>query len=303
MPPALTQLPTPSESSREITVVEKTDPARAAQQARKWALIIPREHGAWGLLLVPLFTGVVAGAASAHHIWSLLTFVVAALSLFWLRTPVESLIGAGSMKARTSRERWTASIASILLAMVSALCLTGLMWRGRNLELLVLGTATGIAFAVQTVLLKLGRSTRTLAQLVGAIGLTCTAPAAYYIGTGRLDGRALLLWAANWIFAGNQIHFVQMRIHAGRAATFSDKLARGRLFFLAQPLLLAALVLASIWKAIPALMIVAFVPALVRGTQWFFGKPEPLNVRSLGWSEMKQGVVFGILLAISFFWF
>jgi hypothetical protein len=232
-----------------------------------------------------------------------LTFIAAALSLFWLRTPVESLIGAGSMTARTSRERWTAIIASILLAVVSAVCLTGLMWRGRNLELLILGAATSTAFAVQTVLRKLGRSTRTLAQLVGAIGLTCTAPAAYYIGTGRIDRRALLLWTANWIFAGNQIHFVQMRIHAGRAATFSDKLARGRLFFLAQPVLLAALVILSIWKAIPALMIVAFVPALVRGAQWFFGKPEPLDVKSLGWSEMKQGVVFGILLAMSLIWF
>jgi hypothetical protein len=25
----------------------------------------------------------------------------------------------------------------------------------------------------------------------------------------QLDERAFVLWAANWIFAGNQIHFVQ----------------------------------------------------------------------------------------------
>ena len=36
-------------------------------QARMRALIVPREHGAWGLLLVPLFTGVVAGIASEHR--------------------------------------------------------------------------------------------------------------------------------------------------------------------------------------------------------------------------------------------
>src|SRR5450432_1958183 len=35
----------------------------------------------------PLFTGVVAGFASEHRIWPLLLFTVAALSLFWLRTP------------------------------------------------------------------------------------------------------------------------------------------------------------------------------------------------------------------------
>ena len=138
-----------------------------------------------------------------------------------------------------------------------------------------------------------------ISQLVGILGLTCTAPAAYYVATGRFDERALLLWAANWIFAGNQVHFVQLRIHAARVAGFTDKFARGKLFFLAQPLLLTALIAASLWKLIPGLVIVAFCPALIRGTYWFFKGPEPLNVRGLGWSEMKQGVVFGVLLAVA----
>ena len=138
------------------------------------------------------------------------------------------------------------------------------------------------------------------AQLVGAIGLTCTAPAAYYIGTGRLDERAFILWAANWIFAGNQIHFVQLRIHSARASNFGEKFARGKLFLLAQPVFFASLVIASFWRVLPPLVIVAFVPALVRGTLWFCRKPESLDVRSLGWSEMKHGVVFGILLAVAF---
>ena len=138
------------------------------------------------------------------------------------------------------------------------------------------------------------------AQLVGAIGLTCTAPAAYYIGTGRLGERAFILWAANWIFAGNQIHFVQLRIHSARASTFSQKFAQGRLFLLAQPVFFASLVVASFWRVLPPLVIIAFVPALVRGTLWFFRKPESLDVRSLGWSEMKHGVVFGVLLAVAF---
>ena len=99
------------------------------------------------------------------------------------------------------------------------------------------------------------------AQLVGAIGLVCTAPAAYYIGTGRLSERAFILWMANWIFAGNQIHFVQLRIHSARATTFSEKLAHGRLFLLAQPVLLASLVVAAFWRVLPPLAIVAFLPA------------------------------------------
>jgi hypothetical protein len=227
-------------------------------------------------------------------------FTTATLSLFWLRTPLESLIGTGSLTTRTSRERWTALIASACLGAVSAACLTALMWKGRNSELLVLGAATAVAFVAQAVLRMFGRRARMAAQLVGTVGLTCTAPAAYYIGTGRLDERAFVLWAANWIFAGNQIHFVQLRIHAARAATFSEKFDRGRFFFLAQLVFLVTLTFASRWRVLPPLVIIAFVPALVRGTQWFFQKPESLDVRKLGWSEMKHGVAFGVLLALAF---
>jgi hypothetical protein len=294
---------TTSLSPKDETVTTETSEAvRAACRARRWALIVPREHGAWGLLLVPLFTGVAAGMASAPRLWPLLAFTIAALSLFWLRTPIESLTGTSPLTAHTSQEWWTAFLASVLLSGISVACLTGLMWKGRNLELLLFGTVAGVAFVAQAVLRRLGRRARMAAQLVGIIGLTCTAPAAYYIGTGRLSERAFVLWAANWIFAGNQIHFVQLCIHSSRAVRFSERFARGRVFFLAQPALLAVLVVASLLRAVSPFMIFAFVPALVRGTRWFFRQSEPLNVKSLGWSEMKQGVMFGILLAIAFIW-
>ena len=281
-------------------MTETSDAVRAAQHTRRRALIVPREHGAWGLLLVPLFTGVVAGFASEHRIWRLLLFTVAALSLFWLRTPVESLMGIGSLTANTKEERRTALVASVLLATVATACLTDLMWKGQDSQLLLLGGATAFALLVQSALGSRGRSGRMAAQMVGAIGLTCTAPAAYYIGTGRLSERAFILWAANWIFAGNKIHFVQLRIHSARASNFGEKFERGKLFLLAQPVFFASLVIASFWRVLPPLVIVAFVPALVRGTLWFCRKPKSLDVRSLGWSEMKHGVVFGILLAVAF---
>ncbi|HZW93272.1 MAG TPA: YwiC-like family protein [Candidatus Eremiobacteraceae bacterium] len=277
-----------------------SDAVRAALQTRRRALIVPREHGAWGLLLIPLFTGIVAGFALEHRIWPLLLFTVAALSLFWLRTPVESLTGTGSLTANTEEERRMALVASVFLAAVATACLTGLLWKGQNLWLLLLGGATAFALLVQSVLKSLGRKARMMAQLVGAIGLTCTAPAAYYIGSGRLSERAFILWAANWIFAGNQIHFVQLRIQSARASTFSQKFARGKIFFLAQPAFFASLVVASLWRMLPPLVIVAFVPALIRGTLWFLRKPESLDVRNLGWSEMRHGLVFGILLAVAF---
>jgi len=282
----------------EMTEIASVD--RAAGKPRTRALIVPREHGAWGLMLVPLFTGVAAGLASAQHFWPLLLFVAAALFLFWLRTPVESLLGSGPMTARNSQERWAAFRASLVLAVASATCLVALMWGGRNLKLLLIGSVAAVAFVAQVVFRMLGRKARMVSQLAGAVGLTATAPAAYYLGTGRLDLSGVALWIANWLFAWNQIHFVQVRIHAARARTLRDKLGKGRFFFLAHILLLVALVLAVLCHYLPPLVILAFAPALVRGTRWFFRESEPLDVKSLGWSEMRQGIAFGILLAIAF---
>ena len=279
-------------------MTEAVSSAGRTRSLRLRALIFPREHGAWGLLLVPLFSGAAVGWASTHGGGpSLILFLAAVLALFWLRTPVESLLGTTALKAETPAERSMAFFASMMLTLVAAGCLAGLLWRGRHGGLLPLGGIGAMAFLAQTVLMKSGRQLRMSAQVVGAIGLTCTAPAAYYVITNHLDARAWVLWAANWAFAGNQIHFVQLRIHAARAASFGERWARGRMFFVAQILLLPILAMASRWRLFSPWLLLAFVPALMRGFSWLFRSPQPLRVRSLGWSEMRQGILFGILLA------
>src|SRR5437588_12819094 len=83
-----------------------------AQQTRRRAMIVPREHGAWGLLFVPLFTGFVAGAAPDYRIGALLLFTLCAASLFFLRTPLETLLGIGPIVARPPGEGRTRVAAS-----------------------------------------------------------------------------------------------------------------------------------------------------------------------------------------------
>src|ERR1035441_11084951 len=63
-----------------------TDHARGE---RRHALILPREHGAWGLLLVPMVTGAGVAFRESNHFIPALLLLVVTLALFWLRTPVE----------------------------------------------------------------------------------------------------------------------------------------------------------------------------------------------------------------------
>lgn len=137
-------------------------------------------------------------------------------------------------------------------------------------------------------------------QLIGSLGLTVTAPAAWYVITGRLDAHAMGLWAANWIFAGNQVHFVQLRLHGARLTSWQEKFRFGRVFFLGQLLMTAVLALIVREQLMPSLCLVAFVPLLVRGFWWFRPGQQSLVVRRLGWCEMAHGIAFALLLIATY---
>ncbi|MBZ5628805.1 MAG: YwiC-like family protein [Acidobacteriia bacterium] len=270
-----------------------------ARKARVRALVIPREHGAWGLLLIPLITGACAGLAVERNWLSLALFTVAALALFWIRTPVESALGASPMRAQSVAETNGLLLAIAVLGSTAMACTTLLLLQG-DARLLVLGAAAALAFIAQAVVKKLGRGARMASQLIGSIGLTVTAPAAWYVVTQRLDATALGLWLLNWIFAGNQIHFVQLRIHAARAATRQEKVRRGRGFLIGQFAMIAALLAAWRLHLVPGLALLAFIPLLVRGLLWFKAGARPLVVKRLGWSELAHGVSFGLLLVAAY---
>ena len=226
----------------------------------------------------------------------LVPLILLALSLFWLRTPVESWAGTTPVRARTPDEFRLVKAAVLLLVALAISNLVWLLWNPRNRAVIGIGFAAATAFLIQLFVRRTWRSTRAAAQMVGAAGLTATAPAAYCVATGSLDSTAWSLWAANLLFAINQIHYVQLRIQAARVSSRREKLSMGS-GFLAQQLVLSAILAACCaagvfrWYAA-----VAFLPVLMRGFAWFAGAPKPLAVHALGKSELLYACVFGVLL-------
>jgi hypothetical protein len=188
------------------------------------------------------------------------------------------------------------------LAFVSAalLALAGLLWRGQHSGLLVLGAGCGLLFLLQSQLCRRGRQGRMAAQMVGALGLTASAAGAYYVAAGQLNATMIALWMANWIFAGNQIHFVQLRIRGARLENRRQKFSAGRAFLAGQFIMMLALGAAACRGILPAAAVAAFVPVLVRGLVWFLRRPQPLSVQRLGLTELAHAVIFGVLLIASY---
>ena len=267
----------------------------SARRERRRALIVPREHGAWGLLLVPPVTG--AGVALRHGgaIPPLLLLLTAAVSLFWMRTPLESWLGTSAIRAETKQERMLVGAVLIALGKVAIVALAALLWAGNNRHLWLIGAVAALALAAQALIKKAGRRFRMFFEIVGTIGLTASAPAAYYVMTGKFGHTALILWIANLIFAGNQIHYVQLRIHTARLEGLRAKLSSGWLFALGQAVMTIALTIACVGGLLPPFASLAFAPLLFRGWLYFIQKPTPLEVRRLGWSELAHAVAFSIL--------
>jgi hypothetical protein len=279
---------------------ENTIPLTIPQRERRRALVVPREHGAWGMLLVPLLTGATVGVLSGGRVAGVLWLAAAVLILFWLRTPLESWLGIGGVRVQTREERRLVRRVVLPLATVALVAVSALFWEGKNRELIWLGIIAGAAFAAQLFLKRRGRSTRVAAEVVGALALTSTAPAAYCVAIGRLDASAWALWLVNWLFAADQIHFVWLRIRGARAAGLSEKFTVGWSFLIGQLLLIGVLALACHFSLLPELTWIAFALVLFRGFAWFAKRPQPIVVRRLGWTEMAHAVAFGVLLTASF---
>jgi len=269
---------------------------RAVIQERRHALIFPREHGAWGILLIPLATGAGVALLRGGRPFPVVLFLLVALVLFWMQTPAESWFGAGPMRAQSKEELRLVQRVTFLLAGSALILLATLFWRGSNPKLLILGGVAAIAFLGQALLKKGGRKTRVLAQVVGAIGLTCTAPGAFYVSTTQFGPTAYGLWLANWIFVAGQVLYVQTRIRGARVQGFMSRCEHGATFLEGHVAAIGLLVLAIRLGWLPLAAVLAFVPALARGTAWFFGKPETLSVHRLGWMEMVQALIFAVIL-------
>jgi hypothetical protein len=252
------------------------------------------------MFLVPLVTGAAAGNARGERIVWVLLFAAVALGLFCLRTPLEAKLGISALRPQNEAERKLLHIFIYLYASVALLSLAALIFWVHAYGLMLLGAAAAIAFLLQAVLKHLGRETRMNAQLTGAVALSSTSTGAYYLATGHFGPAALIIWLANWLFAANQIHFVQLRIHSARAMTPGEKLLQGRGFLIHQ--VFSLLLVGLIWRAgwLPGLVLLAFGPLWVRGLAWFLESPRPLRVHRLGVSELLYAIVSGIFFTAAF---
>ncbi len=264
-------------------------------------LLLPKEHGSWGILLVPFVTGV---AVTGEWNPPALLALVAIVAVFLARPSLEILIAAkGGLPAssdRASAREGLALFASLAMAALVPL----LAVYGRWLLLWLALGATGV-FAVYL----WSRYQRkhpvkgVVEQLTATFGLTLTSLAGYSAALGRLDARALLLWILQAFFFLGGVLYVRYKVRAIPARDRLDTL-RGRVRF-AWPVVFyhllpfGLLVSLALSRRLSWAVPFAFAPALLRGGYGLARLGERFAIRRLGWTEVAYSLLFACLLVLA----
>lgn len=287
-------------------------------------LLLPLEHGAWGVLLVPYL----ATAAIARRADGAVVLCLAALFLLYLaRQPLELLLAPQAMRyyARRPTVREAAAptrhaLWAWFLVYGTGVALVGLplLIVFHRFSLLILAAIAAVFFVLRIYFLR-RRQERSLAgEWLVVPGLTLGAPAAWIAATGMLDATAFLLWLLHTLFFSSGIFYVKFRIRVLErkqpVGTFWQRVvfARDLIAYHLLMLVFAVSVVHIGWASnlhvaprgpehwsgwIAAL---PFLPAAVRALTrvvWFGGRFE---IRRLGWTEVAHSLVFGALLVLTF---
>ena len=256
-------------------------------------LNLPKEHGAWAMLYVPLVVGgLVAGTLS----WRLVLLTLAITFVFIARAPL--LIWWRARRRDLGRRTALRLLGTYLAFAVASVA--PLLFISRLFWLLPLGL---IAITLLTInaAQAMQREDRTVTGEVTAIlGLTLTAPAAYYVARGQWDVVAVWLWALCALYFASSVFYVKLRVQAlNRRKPQEQQRARSRCA-LYHIFLLAALLALAVTDSLNLFAIVAFAPVLARSF-WFLAKPGgEVNLRRIGVFEIFYSLVFLIFITLTF---
>jgi hypothetical protein len=263
------------------------------------SLVIPAEHGSWSWLLVPFLVGAaVAGrfsvAGPAAPVSVILT-LIGGLCAFLMRQPASIWFRIRQGRANPADESIAAGW-TLGLALVSGLCLVGLLALGRAALLWLV-----IPFAIVLILyLAAARSGRAgmrslWMELIGAIGLGLMAPATVIATTGHLNGLVWGLWGLIGIQNALGVLYVRLRL----ADTHHKPTHRPTLLW-GHAAGLAAVIAAGLLHWTPLLAAIPFAGVLLRAL-WAVQNKRPVNdIRRFGFTEVGVELLSGAWIVASY---
>jgi hypothetical protein len=259
-------------------------PTAAVRERSPWrAVVVPDEHGGWGLTLEPVLLGLLVAPSLGG-----LALAAAAFVAFLVRTPLKLVLvdrWRGRWLLRTKRAAAVAAVEGTVLAVLALLALRA--GGGRWL--------VPVALATPLVALELwfdmrSRSRRLVPELAGAAGISAAAAAIVLAGGegARLAAALWMLLAARAVAAIPFVRVQIARLRHGRGPVRNSDLATAGGLALA---LVAVLVDHRVAAGAAAVAGLALLQAL-----WVRRPPVPAKV--LGLRQLLLGLAVVAVTAV-----
>jgi len=266
-------------------------------QTKSAAVMLPREHGAWAMFIVPLIIGIGAGGQ-----WdpNLLPLALTAFGFFLLRYPLMLLVKSRSADARSSAARWSTFYAALAAASGIWLLLSTQLW-----PLIPIG-ALGFLSLATYLWLAARRAEMSLAgEWIGIAGLALGAPSAYLVATHAFDTTAIVLYLLNVLYFGGTVFYIKFKVReqprvVAPTARWLEKLWVGRVTILYHAMALIIVTLLALIGTLPALAAAAFALPTCKAIGGVTTRPARLNIPRLGFIELGVTVVFALVVVAAY---
>lgn len=260
--------------------------------------LLPKEHGAWAVLLAPLILG--ASAADKWH-GNVVVLAIAALAFFLSYVPLQMILRHHGGMAQTPQRLRAAYFGATVDLVLGGLALLPL-FRQKLWLLLVIGAAAAFLFIVHFLWMR-RHAKGLVSDFIAMAGLALTAAAAYYVSTARIDQTAVLLWLFSILFFGCSAVYVHMKIRATalKKTTLSwhEKLTIGKLNLLYHLAVLLVIGVFTLTLFTPRLAFAAFVPITVHAVYGTLKLSAAVRFNRLGFILVGHTLIFMLLLGLA----
>ncbi len=268
--------------------------------------MIPREHGAWAMLLVPFFVG--TGVSNKIGLEAFL-LLLTTLSLFLARQPVIEIVRSISRKRPETEDKSLNPLVPSFRSLVS--CLLSLVVFGLPLLfiynrwwLIPLGALGLLLLLFQIYLQTLHLERETWAEIAAIAGMSLTGPAAYYVSGNALDITAFSLWLLPSLYSGANVFYVKLRVRQRSLRELPNKagqkFAIGGNAAISMVLVGATIGVLTFLKLIPPLTLLAFSPLLLKTLWAILASRAPSSIKRVGYFEIAHSLLFTFLLIMAY---
>lgn len=261
------------------------------RQRKKFKL--PKEHGAWAMLYVPFAVGViVAGSFPVRALLLALT-----VTFVFISRPSMHAWWRARRQGQADKESLRALIVCIGLGIA---CGLPMLLIDKLFGLIPLGAASALLLAINAEQAARREDRAFANEIMAILGLTLTAPTAYYAVRGVWDAKAVCLWAMCALFFASSVFYVRLRVYSVNQRRERERARVWRGCALYHSFLLVSLVALALTGNLRVFALIAFAPALARSFWHLFAPGGRLNLKKIGVLEIVYSVVFLIFIALSF---